>query len=72
MLASLDKEVEGGKWYSLIDKVYRMTTLHAAFEAVSSNDGAAVVDHVSTEQYGANLDVNLGGFLRPSPGSPHG
>jgi RNA-directed DNA polymerase len=59
MLTTLDEGVEGGKWYSLIDKVYRETTLHAAFEAVSSNDGAAGVDHVSTEQYGANLDVNL-------------
>jgi RNA-directed DNA polymerase len=59
MLTTLDEGVEGGKWYSLIDKVYRETTLHAAFEAVSSNDGVAGVDHVSTEQYGANLDVNL-------------
>jgi RNA-directed DNA polymerase len=59
MLTTLDEGVEGGKWYSLIDKVYRETTLRAAFDAVSSNDGAGGVDHVSTEQYGANLTANL-------------
>jgi RNA-directed DNA polymerase len=59
MLTTLDEGVGGGKWYSLIDKVYRETTLRAAFDAVSSNAGAAGVDHVSTEQYGANLAANL-------------
>ena len=59
MLATLDKGVTGGKWYSLIDKLTPETTLRAAFAAVAANDGAAGVDHVGIEQYSANLDANL-------------
>jgi RNA-directed DNA polymerase len=59
MLAALARGVVGGKWHSLIDKVYSEATLRAAFAAVSSNDGAAGVDHVGIEQYARNLDTNL-------------
>jgi len=59
MLATLVNGVTGGRWYSLIDKVYPEATLRAAFSAVSSNDGAAGVDHVGIEQYAENLDANL-------------
>ena len=59
MLATLDKGVIGGKWYSLIDKLYPETTLRAAFKAVASQRGAAGVDHVSIEDYAENLDANL-------------
>ena len=59
MLAALARGVVGGKWHSLIDKVYAEATLRAAFAAVSSNDGAAGVDHVGIEQYARNLDTNL-------------
>lgn len=59
MLAALERGIVGGKWYSLIDKVYPEATLRMAFAAVSSNDGAAGVDHVGVEQYAANLDANL-------------
>jgi len=59
MLATLEKGVTGGKWYSLIDKVYPVATLEAAFAAVKANQGAAGVDHVSIEDYAANLDANL-------------
>ena len=31
MLAALGNGVQGGKWFSLIDKVYRTTTLQAAW-----------------------------------------
>lgn len=41
MLATLRSGVKGGKWYSLIDKVYSPTTLRAAFDKVSANGGAA-------------------------------
>ena len=34
MLLALARGVRGGKWHSLIDKVYRLTTLALAFEAV--------------------------------------
>ena len=59
MLATLEKGVTGGKWYSLIDKLYPVTTLEAAFAAVKANQGAAGVDHVSIEDYAANLETNL-------------
>jgi len=63
MLATLAKGVTGGKWHSLIDKLYPVTTLRAAFQAVASNQGAAGVDHISIEHYAANLEANL---TRPS------
>ncbi len=59
MLATLDKGVIGGKWYSPIDKLYPETTLRAAFKAVATNRGAAGVDHVSIEGYAENLEANL-------------
>ena len=59
MLATLDQGVKGGKWYSLIDKVYPVATLEAAFAAVKANRGAAGVDHVSIEDYAAKLETNL-------------
>ena len=59
MLATLTKGVIGGKWYSLIDKLYPEPTLRAAFAAVSANQGAAGVDHVSIEHYAETLDANL-------------
>lgn len=35
MLAALGSDITRGKWYSLIDKVYRRTTLHAAWRKVN-------------------------------------
>ena len=59
MLTALEMGVKGGKWFSLIDKVYRLTTLHAAFRKVAANKGAAGVDHVSVAMFEARLDENL-------------
>jgi RNA-directed DNA polymerase len=59
MLATLVKGVTGGKWHSLIDKVYPEPVLRAAFDAVAANQGAAGVDHVSIERYAEKLDANL-------------
>jgi RNA-directed DNA polymerase len=59
MLATLEKGVAGGKWYSLIDKLYPVTTLRAAFDIVASHRGAAGVDHVGIEDYATNLEANL-------------
>jgi RNA-directed DNA polymerase len=59
MLATLARGITGGKWYSLIDKLYPVTTLRAAFAAVAANRGAAGIDHVGIEHYAANLDANL-------------
>jgi RNA-directed DNA polymerase len=42
MLAALENGVKGGKWFSLIDKVYRAETLRAAWQKVKGNAGAAL------------------------------
>jgi RNA-directed DNA polymerase len=75
MLAALGNGVRGGKWFSLIDKVYRPSTLRAAWQAVQANQGAAGVDRVSVERFGRHLDRYLGeleeelrtGRYRPLP-----
>src|SRR5208337_3318664 len=59
MLATLATGVKGGKWHSLIDKLYPIPTLRAAFAAVSANQGAAGVDRVTIERYASDLDANL-------------
>lgn len=59
MLAALDQGVKGGKWYSLIDKLYPVDVLRAAFKEVSANKGAAGVDHVTIEHFAKELDGNL-------------
>jgi RNA-directed DNA polymerase len=51
MLAALENGVKGGKWYSLMDKVYRLTTLQAAWKKVASNKGAAGVDEMSCKRF---------------------
>ncbi|CAN5637977.1 hypothetical protein BH20ACI3_BH20ACI3_34050 [soil metagenome] len=44
MLTALEQGVKGGKWFSLIDKVYRPANLQRAFARVKANKGAAGVD----------------------------
>ncbi len=41
--------VQGGVWFSLIDKVYAPANLLAAFERFARTKGAAGVDHVTVE-----------------------
>ena len=60
MLEALEKGVKGGKWFSLIDKVYTPQGLRAAYRRVATNGGAAGVDHVSLEVFGENLDKEIG------------
>ena len=45
MLTALELGVKGGKWFSLIDKVYDRRNLESAFKKVSKNRGSAGVDH---------------------------
>jgi len=59
MLAALERGVRGGKWFSLIDKVFARPTLAAAFDRVKANAGAPGVDHVTVGRYGSDLDANL-------------
>ena len=60
MLATLEKnEVRGGKWHSLIDKVYCEANLYSAYREVAANKGASGVDHVTTEDFTARLVQNM-------------
>jgi len=58
MLTALKQGVKGGKWFSLIDKVYAPDNLAAAFTRVAANGGAAGVDHQTVAQYERNLNAN--------------
>jgi RNA-directed DNA polymerase len=59
MLTALEAGVKGGKWFSLIDKVHSVRTLHAAFSQVAANKGAAGVDHVTVEIFKIRQDENV-------------
>lgn len=59
MLSALGNGVTGGKWYSLIDKVYAPATLEFAWKKVRANDGAAGVDGQSVERFAAKADDYL-------------
>jgi RNA-directed DNA polymerase len=59
MLAALENGVKGGKWFSLIDKVYSETTLRIAWKQVQSNQGSAGIDKQSIERFEANANHYL-------------
>ena len=60
MLATLEKnEVRGGKWHSLMDKVYFQANLYSAYREVAANQGASGVDHVTIEDFTAGLHRNM-------------
>jgi len=75
MVSALDNGVKGGKWFSLVDKVIRPTTLDAAWHKVAQNKGAAGVDGQSIERFAAQADRYLqelhdslkDGSYRPNP-----
>jgi RNA-directed DNA polymerase len=75
MLEALEQGVKGGVWFSLIDKVYRPSTLYAAWAAVKRNGGGAGSDHQSIEGFEKDLgkeierlseELRLGNY-RPRP-----
>ena len=60
MLATLEhNSVRGGKWHSLIDKVYHPENLLSAYREVAANQGAPGVDHVTIEDFTAAYCRNL-------------
>ena len=60
MLATLEHNgVRGGKWHSLIDKVYHPANLYSAYREVAANRGAPGVDNVTIEDFTAGLDRNV-------------
>jgi RNA-directed DNA polymerase len=51
MLDALQRGVRGGKWHTLIDKVYSSLNLYSASSSVLGNEGAAGVDHQTVEKF---------------------
>lgn len=51
MLATLERGIKGGKWFSLMDKVWKRANLESALKKVVRNKGAAGVDGRSVEGY---------------------
>lgn len=75
MLAALEDGVTGGQWYSLMDKVYALTTLEAAWKRVERNGGSHGVDRMGVERFAQHPQRYLGelhealkrGTSRPQP-----
>jgi len=75
MVSALDNGVKGGRWYSLMDKVYAPVTLMAASGRVRANGGAAGVDGQSLKRFAAQEELYLAelaaglraGSYRPQP-----
>jgi RNA-directed DNA polymerase len=59
MLTALEKGVQGSKWYSVMDKVGSRKTLERAWIQVKANQGAAGIDHVTTEEFERHWEENL-------------
>ncbi len=59
MLTALENGVKGGKWYSLIDKVWSEKNLMSGFKKVKSNRGACGVDGQSIHEYERRLDKEI-------------
>lgn len=75
MVSALVNGVKGGRWYSLMDKVFAPDTLDAAWERVSANKGAAGVDGQSIKRFEGRAQLYLtelstalrNGSYRPQP-----
>jgi RNA-directed DNA polymerase len=59
MVQALSNGVEGGRWYSLVDKIISPRNLKSAFARVKANKGRAGVDHVSVEAFARDVDREL-------------
>jgi hypothetical protein len=59
MLRALDEGVKGGRWFSLMDKVWSLKNLRAAFAKVKQNDGAPGTDRQTIGMFEKHLEANL-------------
>ena len=59
MLTTLEQGVRGGRWHTLIDKVYSPSNLWAAAGQVIGNQGAAGVDRQTVERFQAGRQQEL-------------
>ena len=64
MVSALVNGVQGGKWFSLVDKVERPTTLEAAWRKVARNQGAAGADGQSIARFAAHAGEYLAELQR--------
>jgi RNA-directed DNA polymerase len=59
MLAALENGVKGGKWFSLIDKVWSEKVLMAAWARVKTNAGSQGVDGMTVHRFGQRLEEEI-------------
>jgi RNA-directed DNA polymerase len=59
MLEALENGVKGGKWFSLIDKVWKEENLSAAWLNTTLNGGSAGIDGQTVKQFTEHLDKEL-------------
>jgi RNA-directed DNA polymerase len=64
MLETLQRGIKGGKWFSLVDKVWNEQHLLLGAWSVIRNDGAAGVDGQSCAQLEAHLQETVGELAR--------
>lgn len=75
MLEALEEGVKGGVWFSLMDKVFRSSTLEAAWKTVKRNGGGPGTDQQRIENFERRLPEEIarlseelhGGTYRPRP-----
>jgi RNA-directed DNA polymerase len=56
MLATLETGIEGGKWFRLIDKVWRQENLACSLQKVVAKGGSAGIDNQSVSQVGQHQE----------------
>ena len=59
MLTALENGVKGGKWFSLIDKIYSMKAMEESWKQVKSNGGAKGIDKMTIEQFESKAEEYL-------------
>jgi len=59
MLQALEAGVKGGRWFSLMDKVWSLANLRRSFAQVKSNDGASGADRQTIGMFERHLEANL-------------
>lgn len=75
MLTALETGVKGNRWFSLMDKVYRLETLATGWEQVRANAGGSGVDGITVERFAKDCPRGLlalneqlrQGSYRPQP-----
>jgi len=79
MLQALENGVKGGKWFSLIDKVWKKDNLSSSWLKAYQNGGSAGVDGQSLQGFTSRLNLELdrlheeikAGSYQPMPGRRH-